>query len=64
MLKRKLIYILIILTALPVTNGKAQADLRTREFYGRVSEKGKGIAGVPVTDGINIVITNEKGEYK
>ncbi|MFC4676136.1 calcineurin-like phosphoesterase C-terminal domain-containing protein [Dysgonomonas termitidis] len=64
MLKIKLIYILIILTALPVTNGRAQADLRTREFYGRVSEKGKGIGAVPVTDGINIVITNEKGEYK
>lgn len=64
MLKKNVIHIVILLIALPVANGIAQVDLQTREFYGKVCEKGKGIEGVPVTDGINIVITNGKGEYK
>lgn len=32
-------------------------------YYGRVTSKGKGIANVPVTDGIQIVYTNNKGVY-
>jgi len=64
MIAKRLIYILTILIAISVTDARGQVDLRTIEFYGKVYENGKGIKGVPVTDGINIVQTNEKGEYK
>jgi hypothetical protein len=38
-------------------------DLSTTQLTGRVVANGKGIAGVAVTDGVNIVQTNAKGEY-
>ncbi len=64
MLTRKIFFILTILIALSVTDSDAQVNLQTIEFNGKVYEKGKGIKGIPVTDGNNIVLTNEKGEYK
>lgn len=39
-------------------------DVSTRTLKGRVHCDGKGIAGVAVTDGINIVQTNKDGQYE
>lgn len=36
----------------------------TVDFCGKVACDGKGIAGVPVTDGVHIVVTDAKGNYK
>lgn len=36
----------------------------TVDFYGKVTSEGKGIAGVPVTDGRQIVLTDNKGNYR
>lgn len=41
----------------------AQVDLRNISFTGKVHENGQGIAGVAVTDGVNIVLTDHKGHY-
>jgi hypothetical protein len=38
-------------------------DLSTTQLTGRVLANGKGIAGVAVTDGINVVQTNAQGAY-
>lgn len=38
--------------------------LKTVDFYGKVTVSGKGLEGVPVTDGRQIVITDKKGNYK
>ena len=32
-------------------------------YYGKVLSGGKGIANVPVTDGTQIVLTDDKGQY-
>ncbi|QCR24689.1 calcineurin-like phosphoesterase family protein [Pontibacter sp. SGAir0037] len=42
-------------------NGK---DLSAVALSGKVASAGKGIAGVAVTDGINIVLTDSKGNYE
>lgn len=38
--------------------------LKAVDFYGKVTSEGKGVAGVPVTDGRQIVVTDKKGNYK
>ncbi|MBT1685894.1 calcineurin-like phosphoesterase C-terminal domain-containing protein [Dawidia soli] len=38
-------------------------DLTTTQLKGRVLANGKGLAGVAMTDGINAVQTNARGEY-
>ena len=42
----------------------AQTDIHTILFSGRVHDGKSGIAGVAVTDGINITRTDAKGQYK
>jgi len=64
MLSRIFIYISTLLIALPVTRSGAQINLHVIEFYGIVHENGEGINGVPVTDGINIVLTDKEGNFK
>lgn len=39
-------------------------DLSTITLEGMVKSNGKGIAGVAVTDGINVVLTDSNGKYK
>ena len=39
-------------------------DLSTTLLKGRISSAGKGIAGVAVTDGINVVLTRANGNYE
>ncbi|MDR0823526.1 MAG: calcineurin-like phosphoesterase family protein [Prevotella sp.] len=60
---KKLIYITILfITSISIN---AQVDIRNIEFTGKVCDnKGSAITGVPVTDGYNIVVTNQKGEYR
>jgi len=48
----------------PVSLLHAQVNLQNIEFSGYVLSDGKGIEGVAVTDGFNIVQTNSKGKYK
>ena len=42
----------------------AQNNLKSILIEGKVHEKGKGIAGVCVTDGINVVSSDSKGNYR
>lgn len=39
-------------------------NLNAVTLRGKVHSNGKGIAGVPVTDGINIVLTDKNGQYE
>jgi hypothetical protein len=39
-------------------------DLNSITLKGKVQSEGKGIAGVAVTDGINIVLTDKNGQYE
>lgn len=41
----------------------AQAATAPVYYYGKVTSAGKGIANVPVTDGNQIVLTDQKGQY-
>ncbi len=41
----------------------AQVNVKGVKLTGKVSSNGKGIPNVAVTDGVNIVKTNEKGHY-
>lgn len=42
-----------------------QTGDRNIEFYGRVSDtEGNGIADVPVTDGLKVVVTDRKGNFR
>ncbi|BAV05646.1 3',5'-cyclic AMP phosphodiesterase CpdA [Filimonas lacunae] len=43
---------------------KGNIDVSSITLRGRVHSKGKGIAGVAVTDGINIAQTDKNGEYE
>jgi hypothetical protein len=45
-------------------NLHAQTDIRNILFSGKVHDDASGIAGVAVTDGINITHTDAKGQYK
>lgn len=49
---------------LSIVQSSAQIDIRSIEFYGKVYENGKGIHGVPVTDGINVVLTDKEGNFE
>ena len=40
-----------------------QAETTPVVYYGKVLSGGKGIANVPVTDGTQIVLTDDKGRY-
>jgi 3',5'-cyclic AMP phosphodiesterase CpdA len=64
MFTRIFIYITTILLVFSTTHSTAQINLQTIEFYGIVHENGKGIQGVPVTDGINIVLTDKEGNFE
>ena len=56
-MKKLSLSIFLILSALSTTLAKTSVS-------GRVLTEGKPLAGVPVTDGINIVTTDSKGKYK
>lgn len=58
---KKYIGLLLLLISLSL-HGEVVRDYYT--VKGRVTVKGKGVAGVRVTDGVSIVLTNKKGEYK
>lgn len=64
MLTKFFIHISILLFAISITHSSAQINLQKIEFYGKVHENGKGIHGVPVTDGVNIVLTDKEGNFK
>lgn len=64
MFTRIFISITPLLLFISITYSSAQIDLRTIEFYGKVHENGRGIQGVPVTDGINIVLTDKEGNFE
>lgn len=40
-----------------------QAETTPVVYYGKVLSGGKGVANVPVTDGTQIVLTDNKGRY-
>ena len=61
MLKIKKFLIFLWLSCFLTVN--AQTDLRNIFFSGKVHDSGYGIAGVAVTDGINITFTDAKGKY-
>lgn len=63
-MRKFLKFILLLICCAFYQSFFAQVDLRNIEFSGRVSAHGKGIEGVAVTDGYNIVQTDSKGEYK
>lgn len=52
-----------ILNARPLSK-KTNIDLSGITLKGKVQSEGKGIAGVAVTDGINIVQTDKNGQYE
>ncbi|WP_299986438.1 calcineurin-like phosphoesterase family protein [uncultured Pontibacter sp.] len=52
-----------ILQAKPAIPARGK-DLSTVNLSGKVSANGKGIAGVAVTDGINVVTTDSTGRYE
>lgn len=58
------VVLVLIGILVPVSLLQAQVNIRNIEFSGRVLSAGRGIEGVAVTDGYNIVQTNPKGEYK
>ena len=55
--------ILILLGFFCVWGVQAQTDIRNITFSGKVHDGRSGIAGVAVTDGINITHTDAKGKY-
>jgi len=63
-MKRNLRFLLLLWYGISYTALIAQVNLQNKEFFGKISANGKGLAGVGVTDGYNIVQTNRKGEYK
>lgn len=75
MFRRKFLQSLGLLglgTALPVSAAEAQKkDKKANQRFklhpltirGKVHQAGKGLAGVPVTDGYNIVLTDAAGKY-
>ena len=56
--------ILIFIGLCCFLNLQAQTDISNILFSGKVSDGRSGIAGVAVTDGINITHTDAKGQYK
>ncbi|WP_440133273.1 calcineurin-like phosphoesterase C-terminal domain-containing protein [Chitinophaga sancti] len=52
----------VITNAAPLLSGN-NIDLSTISLKGKVLCEGKGVAGVPVTDGINITLTDKNGAY-
>jgi hypothetical protein len=52
-----------VLQATPLFR-KGNIDLSTITLKGKVHSSGKGIPGVSVTDGINIVQTDKNGDYQ
>jgi predicted phosphodiesterase len=53
----------VLVNAAPVSK-KENIDLSLRTLKGVVQSKGKGIANVAVTDGINITLTDKNGRYE
>ncbi len=43
--------------------GRGNIDLSNVTLKGKVQSNGKGISGVQVTDGVNIVLTDKNGDY-
>ncbi|TWV98706.1 calcineurin-like phosphoesterase C-terminal domain-containing protein [Chitinophaga pinensis] len=52
----------VMLNAKPLF-GRGNIDLSNVTLKGKVQSNGKGIPGVQVTDGINIVLTDKNGDY-
>lgn len=58
-------YFYLVVIFISSVNINAQVDLRNIELSGKVLDsKGSAIPGVAVTDGYNIVTTDNRGEYK
>ncbi|HUP12873.1 MAG TPA: metallophosphoesterase N-terminal domain-containing protein, partial [Niastella sp.] len=53
----------LLVNAAPVSK-KENIDLSVRTLKGTVQSKGKGIANVAVTDGINVTLTDKNGRYE
>ncbi|MCF6404998.1 calcineurin-like phosphoesterase family protein [Chitinophaga filiformis] len=53
----------VMLNARPLFR-RGNIDLSNITLKGKVHNKGKGIPGVQVTDGINIVLTDKNGQYE
>ncbi|SFD15017.1 3',5'-cyclic AMP phosphodiesterase CpdA [Chitinophaga sp. CF118] len=53
----------VLLNARPLSK-PANIDLGAITLKGKVHNQGKGIAGVAVTDGINITLTDKNGQYE
>lgn len=56
-------YFVVLLITFCTIHVNGQTNFQAINFYGKVHEKGKGIPGVPVTDGLTIVLTDEEGNY-
>ena len=52
----------VMLNAKPLF-GRGNIDLSNVTLKGKVQSNGKGISGVQVTDGVNIVLTDKNGDY-
>ena len=63
-MKQMIKNVCVLMLWLVVFPGHAQVDLRNIEFQGTVRCDGKPVSDVPVTDGINITITDKKGNYR
>lgn len=63
-MKRGLQIIILAIIVCTCLCGTGQAATRTIDLCGRVTASGKGVAGVPVTDGRTIVRTDARGRYR
>lgn len=64
-LKSRVVSIWFLMAFFTVSGMMAQVDIRNITFRGRVQDiSGRGIANVSVSDGLNIVQTNNKGVYQ
>src|SRR5688572_18871167 len=50
-------------TRASISRKLSATDLSTIKVTGVVKSSGKGVAGVAVTDGVNVVVTDSRGNY-
>lgn len=59
-MKKLLVFVFFILSFFPALNAEGHEFVTVK---GMVSCQGKGVANVPVTDGVTVVLTDSKGRY-
>ena len=64
LIMRKINLIGFLFILLFPNNSISQENVQPIEFFGKVTNNGKGVSGVAITDGVNVTQTDKNGRFK